>query len=88
MDRNSSNYSFITRLAFESSSSKPFVGVYHPVSFINDGTSDGPDVTVPFVYIDIIYDASSKVAVSESQTFYEKIPDVVKEVVTAFLAPM
>ena len=76
-------------MAIESSGSKPLVSttVYQPDAFLS-GESNAPDITVPFVYIDIIYDTSPAVAVTKDRhTLYDIIPTIVKKVVTKFLTP-
>ena len=48
---------FNTRLILESSSGTGYIAFYQPEA-LQTGTNDGPNVTVPFIYIDISYEIS------------------------------
>ena len=87
-DRNSSGIlTFNTRLILESSDSSGYIAFYQPDA-LQTGTNDGPNVTVPFIFIDISYEISYEVVQPFSSLFFTIIPDIVETVVTNFFAPV
>ena len=87
-DKNSSGLlTFNTRLILESSDSSGYVAFYQPDT-LQTGTNDGPNVTVPFIFIDISYEISYEAVKPFSGLFYTTIPSIVQTVVTDFFDPV